>query len=271
MKVFISVDIEGVSGFVHWDQCSPGSALLGEARALMAGEANAAIAGAFDGGATEVLVADSHGSQRNLPPLDLDPRARIILGHAKPLSMMHGIDESFDAAFLIGYHAGAGQNGVLSHTYDGTASAVRLNGLAAGEIAINSALAGYFGVPIALVTGDSSACREAESLLPGVATVAVKKPITRYSADCLNPKTARESIRAASASALGRIAELEPFTLEPPVRFELTFNHVGLADRASLMPGTARLDPLTVVYQSDDYVTAFQGFLTMLVLAESIG
>jgi D-amino peptidase len=185
--------------------------------------------------------------------------------------MMQGVDESFDAAFLIGYHAGAGQSGVLSHTYDGAVCAARLNGMAAGEITINAALAGYFGVPIALVTGDSAACREAESVLPGVATVAVKTPITRYSANCLNPKTAREQIRAAAAQVLGRIAELEPFTIEPPIRFELAFNHVGFADRAAIMPGTARLDPITVAYQSDDYVTAYQGFLTMLVLAESIG
>lgn len=271
MKVFISVDIEGISGYVHWKQSDGDSPVLKEARDLMAGEANAAIAGAFDGGATEVLVADSHGNQRNMPPLDLDPRARFIYGHTKPLSMMQGIDESFDACILIGYHAAAGQNGVLSHTYDGTVCAARLNGMIGGEITINSALAGYFGVPVAMVTGDSSACREAESVIPGVTTVAVKSPITRYSADCLNPKSAREKIRAAAAQALGKVGELEPFTLEPPVRFELAFNHVGFADRACLMPGTSRLDPITVGYQSDDYITAYKGFLTMLVLAESIG
>jgi D-amino peptidase len=271
VKVFISVDIEGIAGIVNWQQCEPGKPQYDECRSLMAGEANAAILGAFDAGATEVLVADSHGNQRNLPTLDLDPRARIILGNTKPLSMMQGVDESFDAAFLIGYHAGAGHNGVLSHTYDGTVSAVRLNSVLGGEIPINAALAGYFGVPIALVTGDSAACREAESTIPGVVTVAVKEPITRFSADCLNPRTARERIRAAAHAALNKVSELEPYTLEPPIRFDLTFNHVGFADRACLMPGTTRVDPLTVTYQSHDFVTAYHGFLTMLVLAESVG
>jgi D-amino peptidase len=99
----------------------------------------------------------------------------------------------------------------------------------------------------------------------------VKEPITRFSADSLNPRTAREKIRAAAHAALNKVTELEPYTLEPPIRFDLTFNHVGYADRVSLMPGTTRVDPLTVTYQSHDFVTAYQGFLTMLVLAESVG
>lgn len=270
MKVFISVDIEGIAGFVHWDQCTDGNPMYNQAMALMTGEANAAIAGAFDAGATEVVVDDSHGSQRNMSPLDLDPRARLITGGTKPLSMMQGVDESFDAAILIGYHAGAGHPGVLCHTYDGTVSAVRLNSVQVGEIPINAAVAGYFGVPIALVSGDSSACREAISTLIGVETVSVKEPISRYCANCLSPSAAREKIRAGCIAALDRVAEMEPYTLEPPIRFDLTFNHVGYADRVSLMPGTTRIDPLTVSYQSDDYITAYRGFLTMLVLAESI-
>lgn len=271
MKVFISVDIEGIAGFVHWDQCEQGSPQYRQAIDLMTGEANAAIAGAFDAGATEVLVDDSHGSQRNMSPLELDPRARLLTGGTKPLSMMQGIDESFDAVFLIGYHAGAGINGVLCHTYDGTVSTVRLNGMQVGEISINSAVAGYFGVPVALVTGDTSACREAQANLIGVETVAVKEPISRYSANCLSPSMACEQIRAGCISALAKIAGMEPYTLEPPIRFELTFTHVGYGDRVAIMPGTRRVDPLTVSYESDDYIEAFRGFLTMLTLAESVG
>lgn len=269
MKVFISVDLEGIAGIVHGDQTSSSGKQYDEARALMTAEASAAIAGAFDGGASEVIVNDAHGAQRNLLLADLDPRARVITGSAKPLSMMQGIDESFDAAFFIGYHAGAGYQGVLSHTYDSLVSAVRLNSLLAGEITINAALAGYFGVPVALVTGDSSACREAVSVLLDVDTVPVKEPITRYSANVLNPLAARDKIKASSMAVMGRIQALEPFTLEPPIRFELTFVNTGFADRATLMPGANRIDPLTVVYESDDFIIAYQGFLTMFVLADS--
>ena len=270
VNVYISVDLEGIGGIVHWEQCSPGTNQYDDARTLMTTEANAAIQGAFDGGATEVLVNDAHASMRNILPHELDSRARLIRGTIKPQSMMEGINESFDVAFLIGCHAGAGSSGVLSHTYDGTVASVSLNSLAAGEITINSALAGYYGVPVALVSGDSAACREALAVLGGVEAVAVKEPISRYSANCMNPAAAREKIQAAAKAAVSRASELEPFTLEPPIRFELTFGHVGYADRVAFMPGTERLDPVTMAYQSEDFITAYRGFLTMLVLAESV-
>ena len=270
MNVYISVDLEGIGGIVHWEQCSPGTKEYDDARALMTAEANAAIQGAFDGGATEVLVNDAHSSMRNLQPLELDPRVRLVRGSIKPQSMMEGMNEPFDAAFLIGCHAGAGCNGVLSHTYDGMVTSVRLNSLAGGEITINSALAGYYGVPVAMVTGDSAACREALGILGGVEAVAVKEPISRYSANCLNPVIVREKIRAAATAAVSRASELEPFTLEPPIRFEVGFAHVGYADRVAFMPGSERLDPMTVAFQSEDFITAYRGFLTMLVLAESV-
>lgn len=270
MKVFISVDLEGISGIVHWEQCTPGGKMYDEARVLMTAEANAAAVGAFEGGAEEVMINDSHGGQRNLLPLELDRRVRHISGSTKPLSMMEGIGESFDAAIFVGYHAGAGFPGVLSHTYDSPIAAARLNSVQAGEITINAALAGYFGVPVALVTGDSAACREALAVSGGTETVSVKEPITRYAANCLTPPAAREKIREAARAAVTRVSELEPFTLEPPIRFELAFTHTGFAERACLMPGTKRLDPVTVSFESDDFITAYQGFLTMLVLADSV-
>ena len=270
MKVFISVDLEGIGGIVHSDQCSPGTRQYDEACAFMTGEANAAISGAFEGGASELVVNDAHGAQRNVSLLDLDPRARLITGSRKPLSMMEGVDESFDAAFFIGYHAGAGSYGVLSHTYDSPVWAVRLNSQSAGEITINAALAGYYGVPVALVTGDSAACREALSILGEVEAVSVKEPVSRYSANCWHPTVVRDRIKSAAKSAANRVSELEPFTLEPPIRFELTFTHPGYAERANLMPGTTRTEPVVVTYESDDFVAAYRGFLTMLALASSI-
>lgn len=270
MKVFISVDLEGIGGIVHWDQCSAGTNQYEETRALMVAEANAAVSGAFDGGATEVVVNDAHGAQRNIAPLEMDARARLVTGNMKPLSMMEGIDESFGAAFFVGCHAGAGCHGVLSHTYTGAVSAARVNSLPAGEVTINAALAGYYGVPVALVTGDSAACREALSILTDVETVAVKEPISRYSANCWNPSVTRDRIRAAALATMSGISDLEPFTLEPPIRFELTFAHAGYADRVSLMPGTIRIDPVSAAYEAGDFVTAYRGFLAMLVLANSV-
>ena len=270
MKVYISVDIEGICGYVHWEQSTPESGQREEMRRLMVGEANAAVAGAFDGGATEVLVNDSHASQRNIPPLELDRRARLISGNTKPLSMMQGIEESFDAVFLVGYHAGAGCKGLLSHTYTGCVTEVRLNGQVAGEVDINAAVAGYFGVPVALVTGDSAVCRDAVAALGAVETVPVKEPISRYSASCLQPETAREHVRSGARNALARIAEFEPYTFDPPARLELEFKHAGHADRASLMPGSDRVDPVTVAYASEDFIQVYRAFLTMLALADTV-
>ena len=159
---------------------------------------------------------------------------------------------------------------MLSHTYTGAVSAARVNSLPAGEVTINAALAGYYGVPVALVTGDSAACREALSILTDVETVAVKEPISRYSAKCWNPSVTRDRIRAAALAAMSGISDLEPFTLEPPIRFELTFAHAGYADRVSLMPGTIRIDPVSAAYEAGDFVTTYRGFLAMLVLANSV-
>lgn len=270
MKVYISVDIEGISGFVNWSQYSEDSGQRQEMRKLMTGEANAAIAGAFDGGAAEVLVNDSHGSQRNLIVSEIDHRARLIIGDNKPLSMMQGIDDSFDAAFFVGYHAGASNQGVCSHTYTGCITGVMLNGQPASEIVINAAVAGYYGVPVVLVTGDTAACREALSSLGPIETVAVKEAISRVSANCLHPEVARERIREAAKRACVRAGELEPFTLEPPIALSVSFAHTGHADRASLLPGAGRVDPVTVRYEAEDFKEIYKAFLTLQVLADTV-
>jgi len=271
LKVYISVDIEGISGFVNWDQYRAESAQHQEMRKLMTGEANAAIAGAFDGGATEVVVNDAHGSQRNLIPAEMDPRARLIFGNNKPLSMMQGIDESFDAAFFIGYHAGASIQGVCSHTYTGCVTSVALNGQPASEVVINAGVAGYFGVPVVLVSGDTVVCRDALTVLGPIETVAVKEPISRVAASCLHPEVARQRIRESAVRAMSRVGELEPFTLEPPVHLRISFAHTGNADRASLMPGVERLDSITVGYRGEDFINVYRAFLTLLVLADTAG
>lgn len=267
MKIFVSVDLEGISGVVNWEQTEAGHPEYEAARNLMAGEVCAAVEGLFDGGATSVLVNDSHAGGRNLRIADLDSRIRLVSGGGSPLSMMQGIDESFDAVILVGYHAGAGTSGVLNHTYTGKVWAARLNSRPVGEIGINAAVAGYFGVPVAMVTGDSVACRDALSGLGTVETVAVKEPTTRYSANCLHPVVARERIKHAARGVMGRLHEFEPFTLEPPIELEVVLNNSGLADSAAIMPGANRVDAVTVGYTSEDFMEVYRAFLTMTRLA----
>ena len=165
-KVYISVDMEGISGVNGDDQTAAGAAEYGRARKLMAEDANAAIRGAFEGGATDVLVNDSHGGQRNLLPEDLDPRARLISHSFKRHGMMEGLDESFDAVIFVGYHAKADSpRGVFAHTGSGVVKDLVVNGKSVGEGGMNARLAQWFGVPVVLVTGDDVAVEQQKAKL----------------------------------------------------------------------------------------------------------
>ena len=166
VKVFISVDMEGIWGVVNSEQISPG-AEYGNARSWMAGDTNAVVEGLLEAGATEIVVNDSHGSMRNIVASDLNPRASLITGTPKPLSMMQGIDPSFDAALFIGYHARAGSApAILDHTISSaTVRSVRINGKELPEMGINGAIAGYYGVPVIMLSGDTETCAQAKSSL----------------------------------------------------------------------------------------------------------
>ncbi|HJS47741.1 MAG TPA: M55 family metallopeptidase, partial [Gemmatimonadales bacterium] len=188
MRVYISVDMEGVAGVVHEDQTNPVdprcAAEYARFRRLMTLEANAAVEGALDAGATRVVVNDAHWFMRNLLAEELHESAELVSGDPKPLSMMQGIADGFEAAFFVGYHAMAGTaEAVLDHTYTDRVAAARLNGAPIGELGINAALAGAHGVPVALVTGDQAVAAEARALLGGgVATAVVKQAIGRQAA-----------------------------------------------------------------------------------------
>jgi len=172
------VDLEGISGLNGDDQMSPGQPEYGRARKLMAEDANAAIRGAFEAGATEVLVNDSHGGQRNLLPEDLDPRARLISHSFKRYGMMEGLDESFDAIIFVGYHAKADSpRGLFAHTGSGVVRDLQLNGRSVGEGGMNAALAAWYGVPVVAVSGDDVAVAEVKESVSSVQTVTVKRAI----------------------------------------------------------------------------------------------
>lgn len=268
MKVYISVDIEGISGVVNAEQGTPGNPDYELARKLMTAEANAAILGVRAAGASEVLVNDSHGTMRNLLVEDLDPWADVVYGSPKPLSMMTGLDDTFDVALFIGYHARAGTpNAILDHTFSSKCvTHVEINGRPFGEIGLNAALAGVFGVPVGLVTGDQATTSEAIALLgPGLQTVTVKHAVGHQAARCIHPEEAQSLIRQAAEQAIS--ATVAPLKLETPVVLRLELRSSLMADYAMLIPGARRLDGYTVEYAHDDYLTVNKVFRAMIRLA----
>jgi D-amino peptidase len=197
-KVYISVDMEGISGVNSDNQTSAAGVEYGRARKLMVEDANAAIRGAFEGGATDVLVNDSHGSQRNLLPEDLDPRARLISHSFKRHGMMEGLDESYDAVVFVGYHAKASSpRGIFAHTGSGVLTDVQVNGLSVGEGGMNAILAQWFGVPVVVVTGDDVAVEQQKETVPDVRGVVVKRAINSRAVELRPLAEARRDIQAA--------------------------------------------------------------------------
>ncbi len=271
MKVFISADMEGTAGVTDWDQVMPDRHDYQRFRRLMTEEVNAAILGALEAGAKEIVVNDSHNTMRNILIEELHPQAQLVSGSPKPHSMMQGIDASFDVVFFTGYHGAAGtQNAILDHTYSSaTVRKLKLGNLVVGEAGLNAALAGYFKVPVALVTGDSTAVAQAKKLLPHVEGVAVKEPIGRVAARSYQPVEARRRIKEGASRALKRARDLKPLTLPRPVALEIEWMHTAMADRCMLIPGVTRVGPRAIGYRARDVEQAFTLAMACLVLARS--
>ena len=208
-KVYVSVDMEGISGVVGDDQTSAGQPEYNRSRKLMAEDANAAIRGAFEGGATEVVVNDSHGSQRNLLPEDLDPRARLISHSFKRHGMVEGLDETFDAVIFVGYHAKADSpRGLFAHTGSGVVKDVQVNGRSAGEGGLNTMMAQWFGVPVVMISGDDVAVEQQKEWTPNVRGVVVKRAINMRAVEARPIAEARRDIQAAAKEAVADRARL---------------------------------------------------------------
>jgi D-amino peptidase len=270
LKVFISVDMEGISGIVHGDQTTAGTAEYAAGRKWMAQDVNAAVEGALEAGATEVVVNDSHGSMRNIDPDDLHPRAILISGSPKPLSMMQGIDASFSACLLIGYHAKAGtEDAILDHTISGSVvRAVRVNGVELPELGLNAAIAGYYGVPVVLVSGDTAVCRQAGEVLgKDVVTVVVKEAYGRLAAKLVPMGEARRMIKAGVKDALGKLGRVKPFKIAPPYNFELGYHVSAQADMAAMLTEVKRVDARTVAFTADDFILGFRKLRALIALA----
>ena len=271
MRVYISVDMEGVAGVAHEDQTDPTdprhAAEYARSCRLMTGEANAAIEGALAAGATAVCVNDSHWLMRNLIADELHEAAELISGGPKLYSMVEGIDGGFDAAMFIGYHARAGTgNAIIDHTYTDRVHEVRVNGTAFGEVGLNAALAGSFGVPVALVSGDRALAAEVRALLgEQVEVVVVKDPLGRYAARSVAPAVARRRIHDGAKRALEHAHQ--PFTVSSPVTVSVDFARSQMAEMAALIPGSQRTGGRTVEYTHADYREAFKAFRAMYNLA----
>ena len=271
MRVYISVDMEGIAGVVHEDQTDPIEARhAGEYnrfRRLMTNEANAAIQGAMDAGATRVLVNDSHWLMQNLLAEELHPGAELLSGGPKRLSMVEGIEAGFDAAMFVGYHAMAGtRNAIIDHTYTSRVYQARISGQPVGELALNAGMAGLHGVPVVLVSGDQSLAAEARALLGGaVEAIVVKEAVGRFAARSMAPSAACQKIRAGAVASLGR--NHVPFTFPPPIRLEVDFVVSQMADMAELVPGSVRMAGRTVGYTGEDYREVFRAWRAMYNLA----
>lgn len=253
MKVYISIDMEGVAGIAGVADIILSGGEYERAREWMTGEANAAIEGAFEAGASEVVIADSHGHMRNLLTERLNEKARIIRGTPRPKSMMEGLDSTFDAVFLVGYHSMAGTDpGVLSHTFELSFLSVKLNGVLVGESAFSGAIAGHFGVPVAMVCGDDSLGREVEKSMPWAECVTTKKALSWTSADSLTPKASQDLIRKTAVHALRNLGSKKPLELKKPVVVEMEFDQVMKGYIAADVPGVERISSRVIRYSGPD-------------------
>ncbi len=275
MKVWISVDLEGIGGIGHDAPTEPGARGYDVAVGLMVGEANAAIDGACAGGATEVVVNDSHSSMWNLQAELLDPRATLISGQ-KPWSMLTGAgpDASVDVGLFVGYHTRAGHpSGTIAHTYSGAPTLTLLDGRPVGESGINAAVLGAWGVPVGLVCGDSALEAETADWLPWAEAVVVKDVVSRRAAASIHPSLARERVRAGAARAVerARAGELSLLALAAPVVIEVDYANAGQADHVAIVPGAERVGDRRVRHTGRDAVEAYRGFLAGVRLASAVG
>jgi D-amino peptidase len=257
LKVYISADMEGIGGVSTWSvQAQPSGREYEKFRRLMTQEVNAAVAGAFDAGAQDVLVSDSHGDAQNIDLELLDRRARLVRAWPRPLGMMQGIESTFGAVAFVGYHASQGQaNAVLAHTFTGRMS-VSLNGTPVPEAGFDAAIAGDFGVPVVFLSGDQTSAAEARRLLGPIETAAVKQAIGFYSAIMMHPAEAQALIRAGVKRGVERRHELRPYRLPHPVKLQIDFQDVVNAELASYLPGVTRPEGNTVVFNAEDMVQA---------------
>ncbi len=264
LKVFISVDMEGISGVVNPEETSRSGQDYGYFRTIMTNEVNAAIEGALAAGAIDIVVRDSHGSARNILPELLNRNARLLRDWSgSHMVMMEGIDETFDAAIFIGYHAKAGTvDAIIDHTSSGNVTNVEINGVSMPEAGYNALMAGYYDVPVVFVAGDQAVCDQVQERFGEVETVAVKEGIGAASLG-LHPEVAREMIQAGVERALGNIDSYRPYKLDPPYTLVLTMKTEAVIYEGAFYPGAVRTGDWELTYTSDDIMEIMRAYQWM--------
>jgi D-amino peptidase len=274
MKVFISADIEGITGIISWSQCDRPNGQSFDypfARRMMTHDVNAAIRGARKAGATEIVVKDSHGNSKNLLIDELEPGVQLVSGHGSGRNgMMEGIDETFDAAMLIGYHAKQGTaEGIMEHTYTGRSHRLFINGEEIGEMALSGGTAARYDVPMVFVSSDDKGVAEAKTLFDGIETATVKYGLGRYMGRLLHPSETGPMIENGVEHALLRRDQIGRWLPEGPYHVRLEVNRTEDADWAARIPGVKRIDGFTVEVEATTYADAQSWALILLLVADN--
>jgi D-amino peptidase len=257
VKIFISVDMEGVGGIGTSAMTSTGGKDYETGRKLMTNEVNAVVSAIFESGPATIVVNDSHGDMQNLLHTQLDPRVEYIQSNIKPLGMVQGLDASFDAVIFIGYHAMAGaENGFLAHTGSSSVKGLWLNGVEVGEGGLNTYFASALGVPVILASGDRTFTEEIKKLIP-VRTVITKEAVGASAAKLIHPDVVTKELQAQTKVALKEIKKAKPIAQEP-IEFRLKVDVPTRADVAMSIPGMKRIDGYTVSYQAKNMEEAYK-------------
>lgn len=266
MKIYISADMEGIVGVVTNEQLGPQGFEYNRAREFMTAEVSTAIEAAFEAGATEIVVSDSHGNGQNLLIEKLPKAVTIVRSWPRPLMMMQGIDETFDGAIFIGYHTGTNNpTGVRAHTISSARLAdVRLNGASMPESGINAAIAGHFNVPVIMVSGDDAVVKETTALLGDIEGAVVKWSYGFHSARTLTPEAAYDVIRAKVKRAIGRVTDFKPYHIKAPVQLDVRFKSYRPSEMLSYLSIVERTDSHSIRFTGRDIVevSKFLEFIT---------
>lgn len=271
MKIFISADMEGISGVATNVQLKKESEYQ-RFRKLMTQDVNAAIEGAFNGGATEVVVADGHGNMSNLIIEELDERARLISGNNRVMCQLEGLDDTFDGIMFVGHHGreGGSERTIINHSLAGICvNEIQVNGEVVGETELNARVAGQFGVPAIFISGDDAYIEEVRKTFPEIVAACVKRGIDRFSAELIHPRKAQQEIRDKAEEAVRKAKGMKPYRVEGPATFQVQFKGTNQALMTTTIPQVEMVDPKTVRFTCEDMVTAYKLFWACVIIAMS--
>ena len=268
MKLYLSVDMEGITGLPDYTFVDSSEHNYERSRKIMTQEVNHVASKAFEQGCHSLLVNDSHSKMNNILIEELYPKADLITGGVKPYSMVEGLDQSFDGAMFLGYHARAGQPGVMSHSMIFGVRNFYIDDVEIGELGFNAYVAGYYGVPVIFVGGDDRATAEAKELIPNVTTAAVKENITRSAVKTLSLEKSSKLLEEKAEEAIRNRAHVEPLIPPKHPTLRIEFVNYGQAELAAFMPGT-EIEPnsCTVKFEAKDILEAYRAMVVMTELA----